>query len=92
MRSRASASATSSGCSATPGIVRHRGKIEATIANARGAVALREAERRCTSSSGRTAGDARRVARRVARADARVEGAVEAARKAGFRFVGPTTV
>ena len=36
------------------GIVRHRGKIEATIANARGVLALREEGHRCTSSSGRT--------------------------------------
>ena len=42
-RSRASATATSSGCSPTPAIVRHRGKIEAAIANARATVALRAA-------------------------------------------------
>ena len=35
------------------GIVRHRGKIEAAIANARATVALRDTPR-CTSSSGRT--------------------------------------
>ena len=41
---------------ADAGIVRHRGKIEATIANARATLALREAgQRAARSSSGRTA-------------------------------------
>ena len=44
-RRRASATPTSSGCSADAGIVRHRGKIEAAIANARATVALRERRR-----------------------------------------------
>jgi DNA-3-methyladenine glycosylase I len=71
---------------ADAGIVRHRGKIEATIANARGTVALRDStplnellwsyapERSGLSGT---------------------EGAAALAkdlRKRGFRFVGPTTV
>jgi DNA-3-methyladenine glycosylase I len=73
------------------GIVRHRGKIEATIANARATLALREAgtpldeliwEYRVdgpasTTSVAETAGS-RELSRRL--------------RAAGFRFVGPTTV
>jgi len=60
------------------GIVRHRGKIEATIANARATVALRE-----TTSlpelmwEYRDAPDGIELSKRL--------------KKAGFRFVGPTT-
>ena len=57
---------TSSGCSAMPVIVRHRGKIEAAIANARGTLALSDSRRRSRSSSGHTRpqwGAARRVRR-----------------------------
>jgi DNA-3-methyladenine glycosylase I len=62
------------------GIVRHRGKIEAAIANARGTLALRDAgtplpdvmwEYRDTTSSAE-------LSKRL--------------KAAGFRFVGPTTV
>ena len=64
------------------GIVRHRGKIEATIANARATLALRETgtplhelmwEYRDRDESGGT-----ELSKRL--------------KKAGFRFVGPTTV
>jgi DNA-3-methyladenine glycosylase I len=64
------------------GIVRHRGKIEAAIANARAALALRETgtplhelvwEYRDGSDT-----DAKELSRRL--------------KAAGFRFVGPTTV
>ena len=72
------------------GIVRHRGKIEATIANARATVALREStplhelvwEYRRDGPS-RRSGSRRRLSRWSCRS---------ALRKAGFRFVGPTTV
>lgn len=62
------------------GIVRHRGKIEATIANARATLALRDTE---TPLAGllweyRDAPDGEELSRRL--------------KKAGFRFVGPTTV
>jgi DNA-3-methyladenine glycosylase I len=61
------------------GIVRHRGKIEATIANARATLSLREAG---TPLAGlmweyRDAADAKELSRRL--------------KTAGFRFVGPTT-
>jgi DNA-3-methyladenine glycosylase I len=67
-------------------IVRHRGKIEATIANARATIALRDdtplpvlvwsyAPERSGASGSDGAGE---LARRL--------------RRAGFRFVGPTTV
>ena len=73
------------------GIVRHRGKIEATIANARATLALREAgtpldeliwEYRVDGPAATTwvaeTGGSRELSRRL--------------RAAGFRFVGPTTV
>ena len=55
-----SASATSSACSADASIVRHRGKIEATIANARATVALRETDAAARALLGVRAGAARR--------------------------------
>lgn len=67
---------------ADAGIVRHRAKIEAAIANARGVLALRETqlplarlmwERRDGDES-----DARELSKQL--------------KAAGFRFVGPTTV
>jgi DNA-3-methyladenine glycosylase I len=64
------------------GIVRHRGKIEAAIANARATLALREAG---------TPLDELMWEYR----DADAAGAAELSKrlkKAGFRFVGPTTV
>jgi len=65
---------------ANAGIVRHRGKIEAAIANARATVALRSTERPLvrlfwSHASGEPSGDA--LSREL--------------RSAGFRFVGPTT-
>ena len=62
------------------GIVRHRGKIEATIANARATLALREVG---TPLDGlmweyRDAADGKELSRRL--------------KKAALRFVGPTTV
>jgi DNA-3-methyladenine glycosylase I len=62
------------------GIVRHRGKIEATIANAQATLALREGG---TPLAGlmweyRDSVDGKELSRRL--------------RAAGFRFVGPTTV
>jgi DNA-3-methyladenine glycosylase I len=67
---------------ADAGIVRHRGKIEAAIANARATLALREAG---TPLSGLmwayrdgSEADAKDLSKRL--------------RSAGFRFVGPTTV
>ena len=61
-------------------IIRHRGKIEATIANARATLALRDAG---TPLAGlmweyRDAPDGTELSRRL--------------KAAGFRFVGPTTV
>jgi DNA-3-methyladenine glycosylase I len=65
---------------ADAGIVRHRGKIEAAIANARATLELREAG---TPLDGvmweyRDHADGKELSRRL--------------RAAGFRFVGPTTV
>jgi DNA-3-methyladenine glycosylase I len=77
------------------GIVRHRGKIEAAIANARATVALREAgtpltelvwsHRSVDASPPRTAADWRATSPES-------EALSKALRAAGFRFVGPTTV
>ena len=73
------------------GIVRHRGKIEATIANARGVLELREAGTPCTSSCGRSPRSAttRRSNGRLARADTGVEGALEAAEGRGLPLRRP---
>ena len=62
------------------GIVRHRGKIEATIANSRGTLALRETETPLEQLMWeyRDAPDGKELSRRL--------------KAAGFRFVGPTTV
>jgi len=61
------------------GIVRHRGKIEATIANARATLALREARTPLHELmwEHRDHADGKQLSRRL--------------RAAGFRFVGPTT-
>jgi DNA-3-methyladenine glycosylase I len=58
------------------GIVRHRGKIEAAIANARATVALREAGT---------------PLQRVFWSQTSGEALSKELRRAGFRFVGPTT-
>ena len=62
------------------GIVRHRGKIEAAIANARATLALRETETPLDRLiwEYRDAADGSELSKRL--------------KKAGFRFVGPTTV
>jgi DNA-3-methyladenine glycosylase I len=64
------------------GIVRHRGKIEAAIANARGVLALRETEtplpRLMWEYRDRDEAAAKELSKRL--------------KAAGFRFVGPTTV
>jgi DNA-3-methyladenine glycosylase I len=62
------------------GIVRHRGKIEATIANARATLALRDTETPLAELMWeyRDTPDGEELSRRL--------------KKAGFRFVGPTTV
>ena len=62
------------------GIVRHRGKIEATIANARATLALRKTARPLAELMWeyRDAADGKELSRRL--------------RSGGFRFVGPTTV
>jgi DNA-3-methyladenine glycosylase I len=77
------------------GIVRHRGKIEAAIANARATLALREAgtplpqlvwsHRPADGHAPRTAADWRSTTPESLALSKRL-------RAAGFRFVGPTTV
>jgi DNA-3-methyladenine glycosylase I len=78
------------------GIVRHRGKIEAAIANAQGTVALREAG----TSLGELVWDHRPKKARAAPRSLRDLPATtpesnalsKELKRAGFRFVGPTTV
>jgi DNA-3-methyladenine glycosylase I len=80
---------------ADSGIVRHRGKIEAAIANARGTLALREAgtpldelvwsHRPAHHSSPRTPSDWQSTSEESVALS-------RALKRAGFRFVGPTTV
>jgi DNA-3-methyladenine glycosylase I len=63
------------------GIVRHRGKIEAAIANARATIALRDAlplHELLWSYRDGTEDDAKELSKRL--------------KRSGFRFVGPTTV
>ena len=80
---------------ADAGIVRHRGKIEAAIANARGTLALRE-----QGTSLQELVWSHRPARRRAPRGPRdwmsitpeSEALSKALKRAGFRFVGPTTV
>lgn len=77
------------------GIVRHRGKIEAAIANARGTIALREAgtpleelvwsHRREVGRAPKSLGDLPPSTPESAALSKELKGA-------GFRFVGPTTV
>jgi DNA-3-methyladenine glycosylase I len=73
------------------GIVRHRGKIEATIANARGVLTLREQG----TSLEQLMWEYRRDGPAPAEWDAETPESRELSRRlkaAGFRFVGPTTV
>jgi DNA-3-methyladenine glycosylase I len=77
------------------GIVRHRGKIEATIANARGALALREAGTPLPQLVWSFRPETYRVPRTTADWLAQTPESKELSKRlkqAGFRFVGPTTV
>jgi DNA-3-methyladenine glycosylase I len=81
---------------ADAGIVRHRGKIEAAIANARATVALRETETPLPELvwSHRASKDGRapRSAADWRSTTPESIALAKALRRAGFRFVGPTTV
>ena len=79
---------------ADPGIVRHRGKIEAAIANARATVALRD-----STPLHELVWSYRPARHEIPRTQADWQASTpestalaKALRKAGFRFVGPTTV
>ena len=77
------------------GIVRHRGKIEAAIANARGTLALRDAGTPLEELVWRHRPRRRRAPRSFAElAPATPESTAlsKELKRAGFRFVGPTTV
>jgi DNA-3-methyladenine glycosylase I len=77
-----------------PSIVRHRGKIEATIANARGTLALREAGTPLQELFWSYAPAAQPVRTSLGEAPGSTPESTalsKALRKAGFRFVGPTT-
>jgi len=78
------------------GIVRHRGKIEAAIANARGTVALREAgtplEELVWSHRPKTARAAPKSLEDAPPATPESASLSKELKRAGFRFVGPTTV
>ncbi len=81
-----------------PGIVRHRGKIEATIANARATLALREAYGSLAAFVWRFEPPAKERPRRMTLAALRrltetptSRALSKALRAEGFRFVGPTT-
>jgi len=75
------------------GIVRHRGKIEATIANARAAVKLQRDEGSLAAYVWRFEVGAKNSAARAARAPAPEAIALsEDLKKRGWNFVGPTTV
>jgi DNA-3-methyladenine glycosylase I len=80
---------------ADTGIVRHRGKIEAAIANARATVALREAGEPLHELFWAHRPAVHRAPRTHADVPAKTAESVALARRlrqAGFRFVGPTTV
>jgi DNA-3-methyladenine glycosylase I len=80
---------------ADAGIVRHRGKIEATIANARGVLELREAgtplEELVWSFAPENYSTPRTTADWFAQT-AESQALSKRLKAAGFRFVGPTTV
>ena len=80
---------------ADAGIVRHRGKIEATIANARATVALRDSGSPLPELVWSHRVKPARAPRSAADWQSTTPESVElskALRRAGFRFVGPTTV
>ena len=78
------------------GIVRHRGKIEATIANARGALALREAgtplEELVWDHRPKRGRAAPKSMRDLPPTTPESTALSKELKRAGFRFVGPTTV
>jgi DNA-3-methyladenine glycosylase I len=78
------------------GIVRHRGKIEAAIANARGTIALREAGTPLEELVWGHRPKVRRAAPKTLQdlPPTTLESAAlsKELKRAGFRFVGPTTV
>ena len=77
------------------GIVRHRGKIEASIANARATLALREAGTplpQLVWSHRPADGRAPRTPAEWRASTPESEALSKRLRAAGFRFVGPTTV
>ena len=77
------------------GIVRHRGKIEAAIANARGALALREAGTPLQVVVWRHRPKRRKAAASIHDLPATTpesDALSKELKRAGFRFVGPTTV
>jgi DNA-3-methyladenine glycosylase I len=73
------------------GIVRHRGKIEAAIANARATLALRETQTPLAELVWEYRRDRPLPTSWVAQTPESVE-LSKRLRRAGFRFVGPTTV
>jgi DNA-3-methyladenine glycosylase I len=80
---------------ADAGIVRHRGKIEAAIANARATVSLREAGTPLPVLVWSHREETRAAPRSPADWPSTTPASValaKALRQAGFRFVGPTTV
>lgn len=79
---------------ADAGIVRHRGKIQAAIANARAVLELRAEGRRLPEVvwSYRSDGRAPRTRDDWQSTTPQSEALSKELRKAGFRFVGPTTV
>ncbi len=77
------------------GIVRHRGKIEAAIANARGTLALREAGRplhELVWSHRPKPGRPHKTIRELPATTPESVALSKELKRAGFRFVGPTTV
>jgi DNA-3-methyladenine glycosylase I len=77
------------------GIVRHRGKIEATIANARGTLALREAETSLEEVVWAHRAKEKRPPKTLRDLPATTPESVALSKELkrnGFRFVGPTTV
>ena len=77
------------------GIIRHRGKIEAAIANARGTLALREAETPMNELVWEHRPRRHRAPRSPGDWAATSQESVALSKmlkRAGFRFVGPTTV